>query len=177
MDCIRLASFNCRNVKTSLPDISQLCNSCDVVFLQETWLAPSELIILKHIHPDFYGEGISSFRDDTQLFGRPHGGLGILWRKSLGPSASCIVYPDENRIMGFNIFGSTASLFLLNVYLPYFSGSESDCNYYEFLNNLSKALSLLESSPTMNACILGDFNACTLRPTPFTREMLSFAAA
>ena len=177
MDNIRITSFNCKNVKTSLPDIHGLCDGSDIVFLQETWLAPSELDLLKSIHSDFYGIGVSSFGEDEYLVGRPHGGLGILWRKSLGSSVKCSkfgVNNDEKRILGLTLSGDQNSFFFLNVYLPCFSTTNSDDNYHEFMRVISEAVSLVQSSPTLNAIILGDFNACFSKPTLFTRELISY---
>jgi len=34
---ISVCSFNCRSVKNCLPEINRLCDSNDVVFLQEHW--------------------------------------------------------------------------------------------------------------------------------------------
>jgi len=57
---ISLCSFNCRSVKNCLPEINRLCDSNDVVFLQEHWLLPMELSLLNGIHPDFLSHGLSS---------------------------------------------------------------------------------------------------------------------
>ena len=46
------------------------------------------------MHVDFYADGVSSMTPDREILsGRPFGGLGIMWRKSLG---SCITI--ENQI-------------------------------------------------------------------------------
>ena len=79
-----------------------LCKSHDIVFLQETWLANDELCFLKNIDDAFYADGISSMCSDKGvLTGRPHGGLGILWRKTLGSSMNIVKFPGESiRVMG-----------------------------------------------------------------------------
>ena len=81
---LRIITFNCHGLKSSVPYISTLCDNNDIVFLQETWLAVDELVLLKQIHPDFtgYQYGVSAMdMSDGILKGRPHGGLGILYRK------------------------------------------------------------------------------------------------
>ena len=34
----QVSSFNCRNIKSSIDNVRQLCNANDIIFLQETWL-------------------------------------------------------------------------------------------------------------------------------------------
>lgn len=56
------------------------------------------------------------------LRGRPYGGLGVLWRKSLGDSCQVNLL-DDDRIMHVKLEYGSASIDLYNVYLPYDSGS------------------------------------------------------
>ena len=64
---INVESFNCKNLKSSLPEIHNLCCRNDVVILQETWLFKSEMTRLKNIHADFDGQGISSMDASKRL--------------------------------------------------------------------------------------------------------------
>ena len=57
---MRFITYNCYNIKSSLIDIHNLCNTYDVIFLQETWLFEYELNILSNIHPEFEGFGTSA---------------------------------------------------------------------------------------------------------------------
>ena len=62
-----------------------LCASSDIIFLQEIWLTDFDTQFLTIINDEFYAKGISSMDSSVHILaGRPHGGLGILWRKSLG---------------------------------------------------------------------------------------------
>jgi exonuclease III len=148
-----------------------MCCNSDIVFLQETWLSPSEIVILKALHPDFYADGVSAFQEDEQLIGRPHGGIGILWRKTLGAHVNCLKYDGERRLMALSVKHGSHNLLLLNVYLPYFTGSDNDDNYHEFMAVIGKAIGIIGTSPTLNACIIGDFNACTTKNTLFGKEI------
>jgi len=40
---IRICSFNCRSLKNSLAVVYDLCNSHDIVLLQEHWLIPNDM--------------------------------------------------------------------------------------------------------------------------------------
>ena len=55
-------------IKTSLHNISELCNNFDLVFLQETWLFPFDLDMLSKIHPDFEGIGTSAMGISKGIF-------------------------------------------------------------------------------------------------------------
>ena len=82
---LRVTSYNCRHLKSSIDNVRQLCDAHDIIFLQETWLTNDELSLLKCLRADFYADGVSAM-DTTSviLIGRPFGGIGILWRKSIG---------------------------------------------------------------------------------------------
>ena len=55
---LTVGSYNCKNVKTSLLEIKELCTTCDIILLQETWLLECELSILCSISKEFYGNGL-----------------------------------------------------------------------------------------------------------------------
>src|SRR5208282_4022629 len=79
---LRLCTFNCRSLKSSLDEIKQLCNDHDIIFIQEHWLLPFELDILSSVHSDFHGVGLSAVDTSVNLLiGRPYGGTAILYRK------------------------------------------------------------------------------------------------
>ena len=60
--------------------------------LQETWLYPDEFAKVSQISDKFQSFNVSSMSlDDKLLTGRPHGGLSILWNKSLSNSAKTII--------------------------------------------------------------------------------------
>jgi exonuclease III len=168
---LRVTTLNCRGVKTSLPELHALCASSDVIFLQETWLAKSEITILKNLHADFYADGLSSFADDEILVGRPHGGLAVMWRKSIASSVSLIKLHDQQRLMGLTFNCNGDLLLFLNVYMPCDLGSRTDANFDEFSNTLCGALSMIEQHPGQNAFVIGDFNACTQRSSLFAGEL------
>ena len=64
---LNMCTFDCKNVKTSVPEIIDLCNSHDFVFLQETWMSRSQLPTLSNINNEFVGYGLSSMKDEEQI--------------------------------------------------------------------------------------------------------------
>ncbi|KOB66381.1 reverse transcriptase, partial [Operophtera brumata] len=77
-------SFNCKSVKRNIDFVRTLCQSADIVALQETWLLPHDISLLGTIDQDFAYTGKSAVDTSAgMLRGRPYGGLAILWRKSV----------------------------------------------------------------------------------------------
>ena len=50
-------------LKSSTVELKELYNTCDILFLQETWLCEQELSFLNTISQDFYSLGTSSMND------------------------------------------------------------------------------------------------------------------
>ena len=150
-----IASYNCKNLKSSVPEIQALCDTCDIVLLQETWLTKSDLPLLSQLHPDFYAKGCSSMdTDNTTLTGRPFGGLGILWRRTLGVSCKPIEYSDS-RLLGLEFTLSDMKLLFINLYLPHCCLDNLD----EYLHYLTMLDSCIVNSNTPYVFAMGDFNA------------------
>ena len=57
---LRVVSFNCKHVVSSIPEIRELCDKCDIIALQETWLQEYDLQQLSLIDNRFYAKGISA---------------------------------------------------------------------------------------------------------------------
>ena len=72
-------------VKTSTDTIQQLlCKQFDIILLQETWLYPDELTLVSNLCEGFISFSLSSMSINEKLVkGRPHGGISIMWRKSI----------------------------------------------------------------------------------------------
>jgi hypothetical protein len=92
------------------------------------------------------------------LAGRPHGGLGILWRKSLGEKCN-IIDLDDTRFLGIEISinsnGDEIKLLFVNIYMPF------DCadHAYDFTQYLSRVNDIFKSYPTPYVYVIGDLNA------------------
>ncbi len=168
---LHVSSFNCKHLKTSIDEIRELCKASDVVLLQETWLLEHDLHLLNMISPDHYAKGISSVDcQEKLLVGRPHGGLAVLWRKTLGAKCKPIVIPEETRIMGLEIQTSTQSIMLVNVYLPYNSRE----NVHEFDDYLNRLSGIIQAADTPYIYCVGDFNADCSGNQLFGRKLKSF---
>ena len=173
-ETLRIASYNCRNVNTSVDNIRQLCDNNDIIFLQETWLTDEELTELMCMHVDFYADGVSSMTPDREILsGRPFGGLGIMWRKSLG---SCITIEkyDDHRLMAVHFDNGSCTLLAVNMYMPYDDRSIRSSNYDEYINYLGVVHAIIQESAASNIMIIGDWNANVNNNAIFGAELISF---
>ena len=71
-----IISYNCRGFKNGTPYIKYLLTICDILFVQETWLLPTELHLLNDVSSEFSVHAKSAMGDAVQagiLRGRPYG--------------------------------------------------------------------------------------------------------
>ena len=99
------------------------------------------------------------------LTGRPFGGIGILWKKSISIFVKTITF-DNSRLLGVQITDNQEMLVFINVYLPF----QCEDNYEIYVNYLGKLTALAEELATSNIVVLGDFNAA--KDTKFENELL-----
>ena len=162
MGNLRVVSFNCRSVKSSMVAIHSLCDKNDIVFLQETWLSQVDLPLLNNIHPHFIGVGVSGFDINSSiLVGRPYGGIAVLYKKNSQSNVSVEIV--SQRIMLITLSTDKGCIKLMNVYLP------TDYRDLESYENFCSVISELkcEVDKCLNIThmvgIMGDFNANSLK--------------
>jgi len=98
--------------------VIQLCETHDIVCLQEHWLLPTELDILTNLHNDCYGFGYSAVDITSDvLVGRPYGGTAILYKKYLAPSITFVEYSDS-RITSMILSSKVGPILVCSVYMP-----------------------------------------------------------
>ena len=114
---LKAATFNCHGIGSSIDTIRNLTTEYQLVFLQETWLYPDDSSIVSRISEEYQSFSISSMSlDDNIIRGRPHGGMSVLWNKSLSNSIRTIQY-DDNRILGIEVKSKdTILLFFISVF-------------------------------------------------------------
>jgi hypothetical protein len=94
-----------------LNEIKVLCNDDDIVFLQETWLISHELHSLSTLDDRFYAKGTSAVDTSIDVLrGRPHGGIAILWRKSLGGYRA--IDMGDSRLFGIEVSSGKVPFYL-----------------------------------------------------------------
>lgn len=163
-----MVTFNCQNAKRSVDTLTELCQTSDVVALQETWLLPNEITFLSSIHPDFHFTGTSAMDPSAGILrGRQHGGVALMWRRSVFPNVSVIQCANP-RVCAIKIVLSGKSFLVINVYMP----TQKPKNLPEFTDCLSAVSAIIDNSDVSCVYFLGDFNADPSKP--FYDELLSF---
>ena len=168
---LRIMSYNCYGLNSSLVDLYELCEQFDIIFLQETLLFKHELPALSNIHPEFEGMGISAIDDTSDIFaGRPYGGVAILIRKLLRPEYSqCYCefeFYDDTRMIGLEVKHLKERMYFINMYLPY----QCPDNYDLYVEYFGKISAIVEDCHSTKIAIIGDFNAAV--GTTFEDELL-----
>jgi exonuclease III len=128
------------------------------------------MAMLKIIHPEFDGFGVSAMDTESGILsGRPYGGIGLLWRKSISNACTVKRY-DDPRLLVMTVETNQGKYFLLNVYMPY----QCHDNYDDYCNYIGKLLAIVEECDTANIVIAGDFNAAV--NTPFENELMQMCS-
>ena len=167
---LQISTYNCQSSKRNAGGIHKVCETSDIVFLQEHWLFPSDIPSLNSIHSDFISFGVSSMDPSASLMaGRPFGGVAVLWRNALAPHVKPIVY-DDDRIIGLECNLDGTKMLLVGVYLP----CNTHLNFDKFVHYLAKVKTIIDDFDSPFVCILGDFNADIVKATEFGKELESF---
>jgi exonuclease III len=154
-----VCTFNCRSVKSSVDEIVTMCNNSMIVCLQEHWLLPHEVSLLSNISNDFFSTGSSAVTVDTDiLVGRPYGGTGILYHKSISEYIKVVDTKDArlSAIVISNCVGGPT--LLVCAYLPTDYGT-NDC-LEEYIATCSCISALYSDCEAVQLIVAGDFNCC-----------------
>ncbi|CAG2242590.1 unnamed protein product [Mytilus edulis] len=150
----------------------ELLDKHDIVLIQEHWLFNYEKELLKQHHSDFIT--LSRQIDDNEPFSpisrpRGHGGIAILYRKSMSTMFSQL--PDgDNRIQAIEISTTKDPICLINVYLPSRGTDKGHVAFRAALDILKELL--LKYQRTHSIIIAGDFNASFHRQYKYTQDEL-----
>lgn len=151
----RFASFNCKNVKRSIHGVRELCRRCDLVALQEVWLAPEDIPYLGTIDSGFGYTGTSAMDTSAGILrGRPFGGVALLWKNSVFKQVS-VLQCNSDRICAIKLITSDHPVIVMSVYMP----ADSRDNLPEFTDCLSTVSAIIDEYGVQSVFILGDLNS------------------
>ncbi len=130
-----------------------------MIGLSEHWLHSFEINAMSNIHPDYcYSiECVPDRENSTFCYPcllRGHGGVALLWHKSLNSVVSQVPFPRNDRIVGLRIKCHPSDILVFSVYLPTRSGSTDP--FREMLDLMD---SIFVRHPDCITLFMGDFNA------------------
>ena len=156
---VSICTFNCRSIKSSTMEVKNLCESHDIVAIQEHWLLPFELDILSNIHVDFLSAVTSAVNiSKNVLVGRPYGGTAILYNKKFASSVT-VIDTLESRCTAIILHTNVGPVLLVNVYMPTDYGNFD--SYEEYNELCAKITAMYNDANAVYLMVLGDFN-CSL---------------
>ena len=157
---LQVLSYNMHGFYNGLPLLKELCNDGNIslIAVQEHWLSCDKLHLLNTVHEDYVGFGISGMKDKLSsgiYRGRPFGGVGFIWRKSLADRISVLSSDADGRclIIGLRLDNDTC-VKMVNVYFPCYSSK------LDYKVELGHCLGFIEDSVSIHdkAVIMGDMN-------------------
>src|ERR1700743_1948336 len=85
-DVLKICSYNMHGFNNGRPLLESLCDTHDIILLQEHWLSSNDLYKLDSVNDKFNCHGVSAMDEKLSsgiLVGRPFGGVAILWKNEL----------------------------------------------------------------------------------------------
>ena len=122
MNCINIASYNCKNFRGPLRSefILKLLNECDFILIQEHWLLETQFHMFDVSSNDIpvAYHGVSAMNQAIQKQGRPFGGVAIIWNSQI-KYKMVPVATNSTRLCCVQIFLNDDTFILLfNAYMP-----------------------------------------------------------
>ena len=151
-----------------------LYNQCDkndisVLAVQEHWLRPPYrknhgTNRLKLLHPHYEAHAVSGMQKviNTQILkGRPYGGTGFLYKKSIAKSLRPRIDLNNERVSVLELKLTNHNVLLINVYFPYFDASRIQEQITLYRETIAFVEDILKSHPFHEYILMADFN-CNL---------------
>lgn len=169
----RLATYNSNGLAPDrVETIKTLCETHDIVLIQEHWLLPNNTDIMqKHVDKTHNSYCISAVDNSTLLVGRPYGGCAILSRREMKLDIS--PQPCNNkRLYPMIISSEYFKILLVCIYMP------TDQKYVtdpELLSTLLDLRNLISTHQVDSVMLGGDWNVDLSRPSAHLNEVRDFA--
>ena len=169
---VRIVSFNCQSFNSNFEIIDKLLSHCDFLLLQETLVTEHNANFFNKLDKKFNFCYQPAVRSDSFSYGRPSGGLTIIWHSSLNIPVHPIYISD--RILGVKLVFPDICVLILNIY--------ATCDYrtsqclVDYKSSLCDLSNVLEFENFDEVVIAGDFN-CDPSKGRFYREFSNFASS
>ena len=148
---LKICTWNCRGIKSSVPYVRQLCERYDIVMITEHWLHANRLSELSEISDDMSFIARSSKFSGAEEYGlrRGQGGVSIFWKREI-VGISPINDFTHDRICGIRLQNNIGAVF--NIYCVYMPARGCEGCLDQTLDELS---GILDKSETGAQFIIG----------------------
>ena len=165
-----LGTFNVKNVETNITYIQNLLKTCDILFIQETWLFNFQLPLLREYFSSHVSFGIAV--DDNNPLPptqkpRGFGGVACLVRKDLDYRFK-FHSNGGSRVLALEIL-CEPPLVIIGVYMPV-RGTSKKQEFQEVLDEILEIIQTFKSTHVMY--LVGDMNASMMERCGNERDKL-----
>lgn len=130
--------------KSRRVDVDKLLERCDILCVQEMFLAKQDLERLNSIHRDFHGAGESTLDLSAKVVqGSIPEGVATMWNKKYDQLVN-VVRLGVDWAVGIEPCCIGNKLLICNVYMP----CECIQNEDEYLNRLAFIMSVIQNNPS-----------------------------
>ena len=167
----KFRSHNINGFNNSKEFIFQECSSesFDILALQEHWLKPSHkkhagINLMKSLHPMYDSYSTSAMNIELGkhiLKGRPYGGTGFIFHKSLSKCLRARTDLAHERISVMELCTVSENIILINAYMPYFKTDGNAEQLIDYRNTLAFIENIMTSHTQHKFLLFMDFN-CNL---------------
>ena len=163
-ECLRLTTFNCKNIKTSGLLFEKFMKTEDIILIQEHWLFSCQMQLLDEINEQYNvsGKSVDHFNPITPVqIPRGYGGVAIFWKKEID-------YLVSDKDIGIELL-TQHPLLVVCVYLPC-SGDKD--NYLSFVETIEQLQEIIDTFKDTHEIIIGeDFNENAVVHTNLKRNV------
>ena len=169
MATLKLACYNMYGFENGYSTLKDLCDTYDIVGVEEHWLAPYNLVKLKNFHSHYDCLCWSAMTDKLQhglTSGRPFGGIGVLFNRKLDLNVRVLGVLSNSRCAVLHCtFPTGYSLVIVVVYFPCSTSVDYECELSECLGFIEMCLNVEKYDDVV---VMGDMNfECSLNNTGF----------
>ena len=156
---LQLASYNMHGFRSGASMLLDLSYIHKIIAVQEHWLRSDDLKKFTSINEDFNFHAISSMDKALSLGllrGRPFGGVGFLYHKSLQSCFKVLGHDNSNRCLAAKLSLPNKNIVLFNVYFPCVDYTmeyrDEICAISSFIENV------MNNESNSDIIIMGDTN-------------------
>ena len=160
MGQLKCLTYNLHGFKSGKLLLSEIINGYDVIALQEHWFVQNNLNALVNLNKEYDGIAVSSMNGVDYISGpgRPFGGVGVLWKKTVFKKSKILLKDPDGRYVVVSVQSGNCNFLIINVYLPCVT-----CNN-DYIAKIERIFSEIHAvidenmSVKQHLLLMGDFN-------------------